>query len=86
MEMQGDSGYRSAFENIRQATNRHDLDALTACFTPDYQSEFPAHPDRSFHGHEQLRKNWVHIFGAVPNIQVALLRSAVGMDGDPCEW
>jgi ketosteroid isomerase-like protein len=27
---------------LQDATNRHDLDALVACFAPDYLSEIPA--------------------------------------------
>ena len=55
-----------AIERIREATNQHDLDALVACFAPEYQSAFPAHPDRAFQGHAQLRKNWTQIFRTVP--------------------
>ena len=66
MEVSADPSLIDALESIRRATNDHDLDALVACFAPDYQSEFPVHPDRAFHGLEQLRRNWMLIFGAVP--------------------
>ena len=57
-----------------------------ACFAPDYQSEFPAHPDRAFHGHEQLRSNWGQIFRAVPNIHAELLRCAADGNTVWAEW
>ena len=93
MEVSANPSLIDAIESIRRATNHHDLDALVACFAPDYQSEFPVHPDRAFHGLEQLRRNWGMIFGAVPNIHAELLRYAtegdyrlgrVGMDGSTC--
>jgi hypothetical protein len=33
-----------------QALNDHDPDAFAACFTDDYRSEQPTHPDRNFSG------------------------------------
>ena len=64
--MESGSSTTDVLQRLREAINRHDLDALAACFEPDYHSEFPAHPDRTFRGHEQMRKNWSQIFGAVP--------------------
>ncbi len=71
---------------LQQAINDHDLDALTACFDPNYHSEFPAHPDRAFRGHEQMRKNWMQIFAAVPDIEAALLRCVPDGDTVWAEW
>lgn len=51
---------------LQEATNAHDLDALVACFAPDYRNETPAHPSRSFQGNEQVRANWRQIFEFVP--------------------
>ncbi|WUV53224.1 nuclear transport factor 2 family protein [Amycolatopsis sp. NBC_01480] len=45
-------------DRLADAINRHDLDALTACFAPVYESTFPAHPSRSFTGRDQVRRNW----------------------------
>jgi hypothetical protein len=50
--MESESGTTAVLERLREAINRHDLDALAACFEPDYHSAFPAHPDRTFRGHE----------------------------------
>ncbi len=86
MEMQADSGPAAVVERLREAINRHDLDALAACFAPDYRSEFPVHPDRAFRGHEQMRKNWSQIFGAVPDIEAMLLRCTSDRDTAWAEW
>jgi len=71
---------------VQQATNTHDLEALTDCFDPDYESEFPAHPDRTFTGRAQMRKNWAQIFSAVPDIQATLLHWTVEGDTVWSEW
>jgi ketosteroid isomerase-like protein len=84
--MQSPTGSSSVIERLGDAINRHDLDALAACFAPDYASEFPAHPDRAFRGHEQVRKNWTQIFRGVPDIAATLLRSAVEGDTAWAEW
>lgn len=84
--MQNPSDFRSVIERLGEAINRHDLDALAACFAPDYASEFPAHPDRAFRGQDQMRKNWTQIFGGVPDITATLLRSASEGDTAWGEW
>ncbi len=84
--MQTATGPRSVIERLGDAINQHDLDALAACFAPDYASEFPAHPDRAFRGHAQMRKNWTQIFGGVPDIAATLLRSAAAGDTAWGEW
>ena len=84
--MESESGPTAVLERLRRAIDGHDLDALAACFEPDYHSEFPVHPDRAFRGHEQMRKNWTQIFGAVPDIEAALLRCASEGDTVWAEW
>lgn len=71
---------------IQRAINQHDLDALTACFAPDYHSEFPVHLDRAFRGHVQMRKNWSQMFGGVPDIHAELLRTVADGDTVWAEW
>jgi len=73
-------------QHIQQAISNRDLEALTQCFEPDYASEFPAHPDRAFTGHAQMRKNWSQIFGAVPNIQATLIHCTADGDMVWAEW
>ena len=33
-------------DRLRDAMNGHDIDAFVGCFTPDYRSVQPAHPER----------------------------------------
>jgi ketosteroid isomerase-like protein len=68
------------FERMVAAQNRHDLDGMVACFSRDYQSEQPFHPERNFVGQAGVRKNWGFFFKTIPDIQVDIL-SAVS-DGD----
>jgi len=76
----------TALERLRDAINSHDLEAMVACFTPEYESSFPAHPDRGFQGSEQVRKNWGQIFGGVPDLTATLLGSAVQGETVWAEW
>jgi ketosteroid isomerase-like protein len=67
-------------QRLVEATNKHDLEALSACFASEFVNDTPAHPDRSFVGREQVRQNWTAIFRAVPDIELTVIRSAV--DGE----
>lgn len=60
-------------ERLVAATNAHDLVALEDCFSPQYTNVTPAHPQRSFQGTEQVRRNWGTIFESVPDIVVYLI-------------
>jgi ketosteroid isomerase-like protein len=73
-------------ESFIRAINQHDLDALLACFAPEFVSETPAHPDRSFRGREQVRTNWTQIFAAVPDLHAILVRCAVDGERVWAEW
>ena len=80
------SGAAGMVERLRQATNDHDLDALVACFAPDYRNETPAHPERDFTGRDQVRQNWTQIFAAIGDLRAEVLRSAVEGDTVWSEW
>lgn len=71
---------------LQQAMNDHDLEAMTSCFHPDYQSTFPAHPERAFQGHDSMRANWSGIFAGVPDLHTTLLRHAVDGETVWSEW
>jgi len=71
---------------LERATNAHDVNAVVACFAEDYRNETPAHPERSFTGREQVRRNWEQIFAAIPDISVQVVRSAVTRDEVWSEW
>ena len=70
-------------DRLRDAMNDHDIDAFVGCFTPDYRSEQPAHPDRAFGGRDQVRTNWSAIFREIADVRGELVRSAAS-DGE--EW
>ncbi len=68
------------FERMIEAANRHDLDAMVAYFAPDFRSEQPIHPERSFTGPAGVRKNWSFFFTMVPDMQVEILCEAEAGD------
>jgi ketosteroid isomerase-like protein len=74
------AGPLTAAERLVQATNDHDLEAMLACFEPDYRSEQPAHPARSFQGIDQVRKNWSAMLESVPDVRWEILRSLETQD------
>src|SRR5262249_31933772 len=63
----------ACLQRLEQAINHHNLDEMASCLDPNYQSQFPAHPERAFRGHETMRRNWSQIFANVPDIQAALI-------------
>jgi hypothetical protein len=67
---------------LRDAMNEHDLEALVDVFDPDFVSETPAHPQRTFRGADQVRRNWEQIFAGVPDLQADLLDATVPRDND----
>jgi ketosteroid isomerase-like protein len=71
---------------LRDAVNRHDLDAMAACFAVDFVNQTPAHPSRSFRGRDQVRRNWGQIFAAVPDLEAEMIASAVHGDTLWTEW
>jgi ketosteroid isomerase-like protein len=71
---------------LRDATNRHDLEALVRCFAPGYRNETPAHPGRDFEGTEQVRSNWSQIFAFVPDIEATIIRETIDGDDVWSEW
>jgi ketosteroid isomerase-like protein len=64
------------FERMIQAANRHDLEAMVACFAPDFRSEQPFHPERNFTGLEGVRNNWSIFFATMPDFHVEVLDEA----------
>ena len=68
------------FERMIQAANRHDLEAMVACFAPDFRSEQPFYPERNFTGQAGVRKNWSFFFSTMPDFQAEVLSEAV--EGD----
>lgn len=71
------AGGDDVLARIVQSINEHDLDRLVGCFALDVHSETPAHPARNFVGRDQVRRNWAQIFGAVQDIQAAVVDSTI---------
>jgi ketosteroid isomerase-like protein len=79
-------GPASLLARLERSTNARDLNAVVACFAPEYRNDTPAHPERSFTGREQVRRNWEQIFAAIPDLTTRVLRSAVNGDEAWTEW
>ncbi len=77
---QTQSSPQVVFGRMIQAANRHDLEAMVACFAPDFRSEQPFYPERNFTGQAGVRKNWSFFFSTMPDFQAEVLSEAV--EGD----
>src|SRR4051812_6893964 len=71
---------------LHAAMNDHDIEAFVACFSEDYDSAQPAHPDRAFRGREQVRTNWSAMFSGVPDFRAELIRVDAAGDAVWSEW
>lgn len=80
------TGSYDVVERLVDATNRHDLDALVACFAADYRNETPVHPARGFTGPEQVRRNWAQIYANVSDVRAEVVASATDGDSSWTEW
>jgi ketosteroid isomerase-like protein len=86
MQEQGVDPTFAVVARLRDAMNEHDLEALVDVFDPDFVSETPAHPQRTFRGADQVRRNWEQIFAGVPDLQADLLAAVVEGDTVWSEW
>ena len=71
---------------LEGATNSRDVERVVACFAADYVNQTPVHPARGFTGIEQVGRNWMQIFAAVPDHTATLVSSS--QDGETVwtEW
>jgi limonene-1,2-epoxide hydrolase len=76
----------AVIHRLHTAMNEHDLDAFVGCFAPDYASEQPVHPDRTFQGNDQVRRNWAKVFASIPDFHADLLRWAADGEMIWSEW
>jgi ketosteroid isomerase-like protein len=76
----------AVIRRLQDATNARDIDAMVACFAPDYRNETPVHPARSFTGREQMRRNWTQILAAIPDVTAEVVASATSGDTVWTEW
>ena len=81
-----DDDMPAVVDRLVAATNEHDVDAIAACFAEDYVNQTPVHPSRGFTGREQVRRNWVQILDAVPDISCVVTRCALQGDDVWTEW
>jgi ketosteroid isomerase-like protein len=86
MTRSSDTGPAAVIERLGDAMNGRDLEAMVACFAPEYLSEQPLHPARTFQGQEQVRRNWAQVFGDVPDFRADLVRTAVVGETVWTEW
>lgn len=89
MEIPETSGFlpNGPVRRMFAAANRHDIEAMVECFANSYVNVTPNHPDRSFTGRGQVRKNWSTLFAGVPDIHTHVVGSAVAADGRTwVEW
>jgi ketosteroid isomerase-like protein len=76
----------AVLERLRDAIDSHDPNRVAACFTDDYRSELPHHPDRNFTGTDQVRRNWTAMFAGVPDITASIVRTATNGPEIWSEW
>jgi hypothetical protein len=76
----------TVLEQLHNAMNQHDLEAMLECFDPDYRSEQPLHPNRGFGGKEQVRKNWSRMLNSFPDFEAQLLGHTSSGETVWSEW
>ncbi|MDT5085756.1 MAG: hypothetical protein QOJ61_2799 [Mycobacterium sp.] len=85
-EFDSTTGAAAVLRRLQDATNAHDIEAIVACFAPDYRNETPVHPARGFIGKEQVRRNWTQILTAIPDLFADVVASAVSEKMVWSEW
>ena len=68
-----DDGVRSLIERVRNAINRHDLDAFLDCFHEAYKSEQPLDRRARSGVMTAVRRNWSANLARVPDLRWDLL-------------
>jgi ketosteroid isomerase-like protein len=80
------TGPAAVLTRLQDATNAHDIEAIVACFAPDYRNDTPVHPARGFVGNEQVRLNWTQILAAIPDLAATVVACAVSDETVWSEW
>ena len=76
----------TVLSRMENAINAHDIEAFVDCFTQDFVSEQPVHPERAVTGSENVRQNWTALFANVPDLRANLLATAIAGDTAWAEW
>jgi ketosteroid isomerase-like protein len=71
---------------LREAMNRHDVEAMAALFAADYRSEQPTHPTRGFGGPAQVRSTWSEMFRGVADFEAGVVKEATEGPTSWSEW
>ena len=69
-----------------RALTAHDLDAVVACFAPEYEDEAPARRGEVFHGNQKVRENMAALFQNITDVRADLLGCVVDGDTVWIEW
>ncbi|HXF82124.1 MAG TPA: nuclear transport factor 2 family protein [bacterium] len=77
---------RKVVHRWTRAMTDHNLDAAVACFAADYHDVTPTRPGQEFRGQDHVRKNFVALFEAVPDLTADLIRVAADGDIVWMEW
>lgn len=76
----------AVLERFTRSLNDHDIDALLSCFHPDYESEQPAHPQRSFKGRDHVYRNWSWVFDSFRDFRADMLDFTIDSSAIWSEW
>lgn len=76
----------SLLVKLKTAFNTRDIRLLMECFDERYSSEQPVHPDRTFKGGEQVKKNWASNFNEMPDFSAQLVRHTISNNSIWAEW
>ncbi len=71
---------------LKNAMNTHDINSFIECIDENYFSEQPVHPDRTFYGKEQVKKNWSSNFEEMPDFSARVLRHFISNNTFWAEW
>ena len=86
IQPQEPSGATAVAERWVQALTAHDLDAVVACFAPEYQDEAPARRGEVVRGNQKVRENVATLFRNIPDLRAELLRCVTDRDTVWIEW
>jgi ketosteroid isomerase-like protein len=71
---------------LLEAISARDADRMAACFTPDFRSEQPTHPNRAYAGRDTTVAIWGDLFREVPDLTTELLATVDHGSAVWAEW
>ena len=77
---------RAVAERWVSAITAHDLEAVVACFAPNYRDEAPARRGETFQGNQRVRENFAGLFRDIPDVRADLHGSVADGDILWLEW